>query len=308
VPARARNSAFSRSSCSDSQAELAHALRKPAHVFTQIGELNLRDGGLADAATASALPKSKRDNMPRSLRNAPRENKRLVHRGAGPSRVELTAGPCRAKVGGRRTSFPAAMRLLLALALFSASPAAVVMAAQPAELAMAMQNLRDQRSYAWEVINGDPGPVAQSQVTRRGTVTSIQQNTSPHVKGRVTSTGEMLLERDWPDGLQMTTFVSADGITVTQTPEGWMTNQEVLDAIADERSRSNQPTERLMWLSRADRPDIRRPDQDMEPFIKGPPSPRFPATPTSRGSACGQTAGSSPRPTTRNQRSTSLSS
>ena len=41
------------------------------------------------------------------------------------------------------------------------------------------------------------------------------------------------------------------------------------DAIADERSRSNQPTERLMWLSRADRPDIRRPDQDMEPFIKG---------------------------------------
>ena len=161
------------------------------------------------------------------------------------------------------------MRPNFVLALFSVLSAAVAPAAQPPELAMAMQNLRDQHSYSWEVINGDPGPVAQSQTTRRGTVTSIQQNLSPHVNGRVTLSGEMLLERDWPDGLRMTTFVSADGITVTQTPEGWMTNQEVLDAIADERSRSNQPTDRLEWLRRADRPDIRRPDEDMQPFIKG---------------------------------------
>jgi hypothetical protein len=161
------------------------------------------------------------------------------------------------------------MRPLSVLALLSVISAAVAPAAQPPELAMAMQNLRDQRSYSWEVINGDPGPVAQSQTTRRGTVTSIQQSTSPHVKGRVTSSGEMLLECDWPDGLRMTTFVSTEGVTVTQTPEGWMTNQEVLDAIADERARTNQVTDRLVWLRRADRPDIRRPDQDLEPFIKG---------------------------------------
>lgn len=158
------------------------------------------------------------------------------------------------------------MRTLLCIFLLGLT---LARGAQPPELVDALKGLRELRSYSWEIINGDPGPVAQRSETRRGTVTTVQQNLSPHVKGSLTTNGEMLIERDWPDGLRMDTFVSADGATVTRTPEGWMNAQEVLEAIAEERSIGSTSSERYRWLRRADRPDLRRPDQELAPFFKG---------------------------------------
>jgi hypothetical protein len=47
-----------------------------------------------------------------------------------------------------------------------------------------------------------------------------------------------------------------------------MTDREILTAQAEERLRGQTPTARQVWLRRADRPDIRRPDQELVPFLK----------------------------------------
>lgn len=149
-------------------------------------------------------------------------------------------------------------------------------AAPPGALSSALEYLRDQKSYSWEIINGDPGPVAQQFETRRGTVTTVQQSNSPNVKGRLDRRGDMLIQRDWPDGLRLETIIAADGAMITKTPEGWLTDREILTAQAEERLRGQAPTERYNWLRRADRPDIRRPDQELVPFLKS--STEFEAT------------------------------
>lgn len=142
------------------------------------------------------------------------------------------------------------------------------MAAPPAALASALEYLRDQKSYSWEVINSDPGPVAQQLETRRGTVTTVQRSMAPNLKGQIDRNGDMLIRREWPDGVQLDTVIAADGTMVTRTPEGWMTDREILTAQAQERLRAQAPTPRQVWLRRADRPDIRRPDQELVPFLK----------------------------------------
>jgi hypothetical protein len=144
----------------------------------------------------------------------------------------------------------------------------LVRAAPPAGLATALEYLRDQRSYSWEIINADPGPVALQFETRRGTVTSVQQNTAPHVRGQIDRRGDMRIEREWADGLRLVTVIRADGSMITETPEGWMTDREILTAQAEERLRSTTPTPRALWLRRADRPDVRRPDQELVPFLQ----------------------------------------
>jgi hypothetical protein len=141
------------------------------------------------------------------------------------------------------------------------------LAAPPAPLAAALETLRDQKSYSWEVINADPGPVAQQFETRRGTITTVQQSASPNMKGQIDRQGDMLIQREWSDGLRLDTIITADGAMVTKTPEGWLTDREILTAQADERIRG-QSTARYQWLRRADRPDIRRPDQELVPFLK----------------------------------------
>jgi hypothetical protein len=146
--------------------------------------------------------------------------------------------------------------------------ATIVSAAPPAALVSALEYLRDQKSYSWEVINSDPGPVAQQFETRRGTVTTVQQSTSPNVKGQIDRNGDMLIRREWSDGLKLDTLITADGAVVTKTPEGWLTDREILTAQADERIRGQTPTARYLWLRRADRPDLRRPDQELVPFLK----------------------------------------
>jgi hypothetical protein len=147
-----------------------------------------------------------------------------------------------------------------------ASPVAVT-AAPPPPLAKALEFLREQKSYSWEVINADPGPVAQKLQTRRGTITTVQQNLSPHLKGSIDLNGDMLIQREWSDGLRLDTVITADGGMITKTPEGWMTNQEVLTAQAEERLQGGAATPRFLWLRRADRPDVRRPDQELVPFL-----------------------------------------
>jgi hypothetical protein len=152
----------------------------------------------------------------------------------------------------------------LALALSSLS-----FAAPPAGLASALEYLRDQKSYSWEVINSDPGPVAQQFETRRGTITTVQQSTSPStIKGQIDRNGDMLIRREWADGLRLDSVIAADGTMVTRTPDGWMTDREILTAQAEERLRGQSPTARFLWLRRADRPDLRRPDQELVPFLK----------------------------------------
>jgi hypothetical protein len=153
--------------------------------------------------------------------------------------------------------------LLLALV---AGPGCVL-AAPPPALANALERLKDQKSYSWEVINADPGPVAQQFETRRGTVTTVQQNISPHIKGCIDRSGDMLIEREWADGIRLQTVIAADGTMITNTPEGWMTEREVLSAIAEERLRGGM-SPRHRWLRRADRPEIQRPDQELVPFLE----------------------------------------
>lgn len=153
--------------------------------------------------------------------------------------------------------------LFVALAL-----AASLRAAPPTALATALEHLRDQKSYSWEVINADPGPVAQQFETRRGSVLSVQQSTSPNLKGQLDRNGDMLIRREWSDGLRLETIIAADGSMITKTPEGWLTDREILTAQAEERLRGQAPTPRYNWLRRADRPDIRRPDQELVPFLK----------------------------------------
>jgi hypothetical protein len=142
------------------------------------------------------------------------------------------------------------------------------LAAPPTPLALALEQLRDQKSYSWEVINLDPGPVAQDVQTRRGTVTTVTVSAAPGVKGSIDLNGDMLLVREWPDGLRLETYVTAKGAMLTKTPEGWLTNQEILTAQADERMKADTATERAIWLRRADRPDVRRPDEELLPLLK----------------------------------------
>lgn len=153
-------------------------------------------------------------------------------------------------------------RALLAFAFASAAQAA-----PPTELARALENLRDQRSYSWEAINTDPGPVAQQVQTRRGAVTAVVQNLSPNIKGQIDRQGDILISREWSDGLVLKTAIATDGSMVTLTPEGWMTDREILTAQADERLRGGTPTPRLQWLRRADRPAVLRPDRELSPLL-----------------------------------------
>ncbi len=153
-------------------------------------------------------------------------------------------------------------------ALFAFVLPIVAFAAPPADVVSALESLRDQRSYSWEVINGDPGMVAQNVQTRRGTVTTLQQSTSPNIKGSVDLAGDTLLRREWPEGLRLDTLITASGDTLTLTPEGWMTEKEILTAQADERVRDSGVTDRTIWLRRADRPDTRRPDQELIGLLK----------------------------------------
>ena len=68
-------------------------------------------------------------------------------------------------------------------------------------------------------------------------------------------------------GLRLETVIAADGTMITKTPDGWMTDREILSALADERVRGQGLTPRYRWLRRADRPEIRRPDQELVPFL-----------------------------------------
>jgi hypothetical protein len=154
---------------------------------------------------------------------------------------------------------------LIAIVILSSTCA---FAAPPASLASALEILRDQKSYSWEVINADPGPVAQQFETRRGTVTTVDRSAMPNMKGQIDRQGDMLIQREWSDGLRLDTIITADGAMVTKTPEGWLTDREILTEQATERLRGGTPSPRYLWLRRADRPDIRRPDQELVPFLK----------------------------------------
>ena len=90
----------------------------------------------------------------------------------------------------------ASIIVLIVLALLVLFLPCCLRAAPPAALASALEYLRDQRSYSWETINADPGPVTQNVQTRRGTFMTVQQNTSPHIQGSIDRAGDTLLRRD----------------------------------------------------------------------------------------------------------------
>jgi hypothetical protein len=163
-----------------------------------------------------------------------------------------------------------AMPALPRLLLFALSLVPFARAAAPADLVAALERLSNQKSYSWETINADPGPVAQEFKTRRGTYVNVQRNMAPNVKGQIDRNGDIRLQREWSDGLRLDTIILKDGASVTQTPEGWMTEKEILTAQADESIRSQTASPRAIWLRRADRPDPRPPDQELAPFLKSP--------------------------------------
>ncbi len=155
------------------------------------------------------------------------------------------------------TSDSSAMPRLLSVLLVALALPALAPAAPPPALALALEQLRDQKSYSWEMINLDPAPMG-----------AVLSPNTPNQKGTIDLNGDMLLVREWPDGLKLETFVAANGTTLTNTPEGWMTNQEILTALSDERLRAEGTTPRMVWLRRADRPDVRRPDEEIVPLLK----------------------------------------
>lgn len=163
--------------------------------------------------------------------------------------------------------FPA-MPPLLRLTLVLLGSTLATHAAAPVALVAALERLRDQKSYSWEVINADPGPVVSEVETRRGTVTNVQQSMQPNMKGTIDRQGDTLIRREWSDGVKLDTVIAADGAMITNTPEGWMTDKEILSALAEERLRSQGVTPRFRWLRRADRPDVRRPDQELVPLLR----------------------------------------
>jgi hypothetical protein len=164
-------------------------------------------------------------------------------------------------------NFPS--RIVWLLPWWAALAALPAQAALPAELAAALRYLKEQPSYSWEFINGDPGVVAQEIQTSRGPITAMKQSLTPHLLGRLVSTGDALFRRDWPDGLQMDTLVTANREMATLTPEGWMADREILEALAEEQTRHDNATPRSIWLKRADRPVLSRPDQELAVFLKG---------------------------------------
>lgn len=153
--------------------------------------------------------------------------------------------------------------LLLAAALALAGRAA-----PPPPLARALEQLARTTSYSWEMINLDPGPVPLNFETRRGTVKTVLTSATPDMKGSLDMAGDVLLQRQWSDGMKLTTLITKDGNLITETPEGWMTVQEILTAQAEERMKADTPTERYLWLRRADRPDVHRPDEELLPLLK----------------------------------------
>lgn len=160
------------------------------------------------------------------------------------------------------------MAVVLRIFFLTAILASPALGTPPPGLVAALEYLHDQRSYSWELINSDPGPIVREFATRRGTVTDVQRSTLPNVKGQLDRNGDMLIVREWSDGLRLETVIASDGTMVTNTPEGWLTDREILTAQAEERIRNQRPTSRYLWLRRADRPDIRRPDQELLPFLK----------------------------------------
>lgn len=154
--------------------------------------------------------------------------------------------------------------LLGCVVLVFALPA--VAQTMPEPLVRALTYLGEQRSYSWESINTDPGPVEHTVQTRRGAVSVVQQSTSPNVRGSLDRNGDTLLQREWSDGMRLDTFVPKSGLTVTRTPEGWLGEREILALQTEESVRGGDPA-RLAWLRRADRPDIRRPDQELVPLL-----------------------------------------
>src|ERR1044072_631585 len=102
------------------------------------------------------------------------------------------------------------MAVIVRFFVFGFASTALAFAPPPTALASALEYLRDQKSYSWEVINGDPGPVAQQFETRRGTVTTVQQNMAPNTKGQIDRNGDTLLQREWSDGLRLDTIITKD--------------------------------------------------------------------------------------------------
>src|SRR3954463_3530267 len=124
--------------------------------------------------------------MTRRLAETRGENKRVVRagiRGAGID-VRITCATLRLP---RPRHFP--MGFLVRIMALLVGSTAIACATPPTALASALEYLRDQKTYSWEIINGDPGPVAQQFETRRGTVTTVQQNTLPNLKGQIDRAG-----------------------------------------------------------------------------------------------------------------------
>ena len=176
--------------------------------------------------------------------NPPPLQEWIFRRQCSQTHARIDVPPVAAEDNLLRNSVPKIMTATVRQGALAFLAVTIANAAPPAALVSALEYLRDQKSYSWEVINSDPGPVAQQFETRRGTVTTVQQSTAPNMKGKIDRNGDMLILREWPDGLKLETVITRDGTMVTNTPDGWLTDREILTAQAEERLRAQTPTAR----------------------------------------------------------------
>jgi hypothetical protein len=104
--------------------------------------------------------------------------------------------------------------LLLLLFLSAAGQANARIDPVADEAVAAVMKLRSRPEYTWELSTlkpGDPSLPAQPRT----------------VRGAMTSSGEMIVEQIWPDGLILETISRRDGTAVIRTPDGWFSKAEL---------------------------------------------------------------------------------
>lgn len=99
------------------------------------------------------------------------------------------------------------------------------------EVAAAYRRLREERSYSWETMEGNPGGINAPGVFKtpyglaRGSVTV--ERIVPHVQGMKRSDDSTIIVAETPRDSGATAVIPPGGGGVVSTPTGWMTREEL---------------------------------------------------------------------------------
>lgn len=144
---------------------------------------------------------------------------------------------CMARLEAPAVHIPMKLRSLTGI-VCAAVLAAPLMGSDPAkDVAAALMRLQDERSYAWESsYRMDADQFSKStEPGRRGVLEKgATQDVAPipTVRGHAMSTGDTVVRVEYRDGLNLVALIRKDGAAMVLTPFGWMSDQEITDAIA----------------------------------------------------------------------------